>query len=1134
MVLTANAVRKLSRLSLFQKGRLRLHLTAKTLLIMKLTAIFLLAACLAASATGKTQTVTLSVKNAPLQDVFLEIKKQTGYTFIYTESLLQEAKKVSLRVKNSPLDETLRACFMEQPFAYTIIEKTIIVKPKEELASRTDVGMPNAPVPFPIRVQVADADNNPLAGATVSINKKPAGKTDAEGVLSLNVSVGDVLSVSFVGYASESITISSQSSTLSIVLKRNDSSLNEVVINKGYYTEKQKFSVGNVTKVTAAEIEKQPVNNPLLALEGRVSGLFITQQSGMSGSGVIVRIQGQNSITKGNNPLYVVDGVPLVTTIPTTGIDGVLGSDGAGGVGSPLSYLNPADIESIEVLKDADATSIYGSRAANGALLITTKKGKVGKTKFDLNMQQGWGKVIRKMDMMNTQEYLQMRHEAFNNDNLTPGSGDYDINGTWDSTRYTDLQKTLIGNTTQYTNINTSISGGTPYLQYLLGGTYHRETTVFPVSNDFCDRKGSVHLNLNGVSTNQKFHLQLSSTYLIDNNQLPRVDLTPFAILTEPDAPALYNPDGTLNWAPDGNGSSTVDNPLQYKYIKYKANTTNFINNVILNYLIVPGLEIKSSFGYTVMETTDYVPFPLIARKPEDQPNSQRGASYGKRNLNTWLIEPQIVYNKKIGKGIFNGLVGTTILQNNNSSSSLVARGFSNDAILEDISASTQISPNTSDITEYKYTALFGRLNYNWQEKYILNLTARRDGSSRFGSKNQFHNFGSAGAAWIFSQERFLQNVGFLSFGKLRISYGTSGNDQIGDYQFLNIYRRPSFASGVAYQAVPALYPRGLSNPYLEWEETRKVQGGVDLGFLKDRIMINATYSLNRSSNQLLSYALPSTTGFLSITKNFPATVQNTSWEFSFQTTNVKAKLFTWTSNLNLTIPKNKLIKFPDLATSTYGSYLIIGQPVSIIKAIHFLGVDPTSGKYQFADSKGIPTLSPSYPDDYNSLINTLPKFYGGVQNHLEYGAFQVDFLLQFVKQKGALILFTNGVIPPGAFASGISNQPAKFLNRWQKQGDNSLVRQYTTDFFPDDVINVINSDGVYGDASYLRLKNLSVSWDLPNTWKRAAHLQNCRIYMQGQNLWTITNYQGLDPENQSIFSLPPLSVFTLGIQVGF
>ncbi|WP_431213590.1 SusC/RagA family TonB-linked outer membrane protein [Puia sp. P3] len=861
-------------------------------------------------------------------------------------------------------------------------------------------------------------------------------------------------------------------------------------------------------------------------------GLFIAQSNGIAGGGITVHVQGQNSIANGSDPLYVIDGVPLVSQLPTTGLDNVLGSSsGGGGIGNPLSYINPADIESIEVLKDADATSIYGSRAANGAILITTKKGKAGKAKLDLNVQQGWGKVTRSLKMMNTQQYLMMRHEAFNNDSLTPDVGDYDINGTWDTTRYTNWQKALIGNSAQYTNINSSISGGTNALQYLVGGTYHRETTVFPLPGNFADQKGSVHLSLSSASSDQKFHLQLTSNYLIDNNQLPNYDLTASAVQLEPDAPMVYNPDGTLNWALNSSGTSTWVNPLQNRYNSYTNKTTNFINNLILKYTILPGLEIRSSQGYTVTETTDYTPFPLIAVAPDQQPNSQRGAGYGSRNLNSWIIEPQLTYNREIGNGRLSGLLGTTIHQNNSKANSLIALGFNNDATLEDISQATEIFSNSSSITQYKYNALFGRLNYNWQNKYLLDLTARRDGSSRFGSKNQFHNFGSAGAAWIFSQEGFMKNILILSFGKLRASYGTTGNDQIPDYQYISLYGSPYFGgAGLPYQNVPALYPQGLPNPYLEWENTRKLQGGIDLGFIKDRILINVTYGQNRSSNQLLGYKLPSITGYGSIIRNFPATVQNTSWELSMQSTNVKSSSFTWTSSFNLTIPRNKLIAFPDLATSSYGSNLRIGQPIGIRKASHYLGVDPLTGIYQFADKHGAATFSPTYPDDYTALINTLPKFYGGFQNHFAYKGFQIDFMFQFVKQIGALVMFNNWSVPPGSFNDAASNQPVRYLDRWQKPGDLAAIAKYTVNKYADDVNYAVGSDAAFGDASYIRLKNLSIAWELPSSWIKSAHLQNCQLYIRGQNLWTITNYQGLDPENQTILSLPPLRVWTAGI----
>lgn len=791
--------------------------------------------------------------------------------------------------------------------------------------------------------------------------------------------------------------------------------------------------------------------------------------------------------------------------------------------GSPLSYINPADIESITILKDADATAIYGSRAANGAILITTKKGKQGETKVDINIQNGWGKNIRRLQLMNTNEFLTMRHEAIRNDGMSVTEWDYDINGIWDSSRNTNWQKELIGRTAHYTDAQLSLSGGTKLTQFLIGTGYHRETTVFP--GDFSDKKGSFHFNINNVSNNQKLKIQLIGNYLVDNNQLPSADLTITALQLAPNAPSLYNSDGTLNWQPNTAGSSTWSNPIANTYQSYQIKVANLVTNAIVSYEIISGLNLVTSFGYSNMQLDEFLKRPLFVIAPENRPNGTRIAIYENSNINSWNIEPQAIYKRTIGSGKLEALVGTTIQQNKRSASSFLGLGYNSDNVMKDISAASQIRIfNPAILSVYKYNALFGRINYNFQDKYILNITARRDGSSRFGANNQFHNFGAIGAAWVFSQESFIQNgIPILSFGKFRASYGTTGNDQIGDYQFLNLYS-PTSTVEVPYQGATGILPNGLPNPYLQWERTKKLSLGLDLGFIKDRVLVEINYSKNRSSNQLLSYKLPISTGFFGINKNFPATVQNTSWEFSLSSSNVRSQQFKWESIINLTVPKNKLISFPNLASSSYASGLIIGQPITIQKVYHFGGVNPNTGIYQFVDSHGNLTTTPDGSTDNTVIINTSPKFYGGITNKFQYGNIQLEFLLYFVKQIGQNYYFGNA--DNAAFNK---NQPDYLINRWQKPGDISSIQRYNSDYsLIDPYFNVIQSDAAFSDASYIRLKNIALSYVIPKQWIKKP----CTVYVHGQNVFTVTNYKGLDPENLTVNSLPPLRTVTLGIRV--
>jgi len=731
------------------------------------------------------------------------------------------------------------------------------------------------------------------------------------------------------------------------------------------------------------------------------------------------------------------------------------------------------------------------------------------------------------------QEYLQMRHEAISNDGLTTGSGDYDINGTWDTTRSTDWQKKLIGGTAPYSNLSATFSGGNVSTQYLVGGTYHREMTVFP--GDFADQKGSVHFNINSSSNNQKFKLQLSGDYMIDDNQLPNNDLTHVAVTLAPDAPPLYN-GNELNWAPNATGSSTWYNPLAFLSNTYSNKTNNLICNALISYQIIPGLDIKANFGYTNLQVNENQLEPTLTLPPEDRSFFSGQGFYANNNINTWIFEPQASYKKSIGNGNLEALIGSTANEINSNGLQLSGQGYNSNQVLADISSASTVRVVSTVNSVYKYDALFGRISYDWQDKYIIDLTTRRDGSSRFGTQNQFHDFGAIGVGWIFSQERFIKdNLSFLSFGKFRASYGTTGNDQIGNYTFLSLYS--PVVPGVAYQGATGLTPNGLNNPYLEWELTKKSELGIDLGFLKDRILFNTSYYRNRSSNELLQYGLPIITGFQGVTQNFPATIQNSGLEFTLSTINIKNRNFSWSTHINLSHNQNKLSAFPNLATSTYADGpLAIGRPLTAFPVFHYLGVNPATGMYQFSDGKGGATPTPDTASNYLetnvSLVNTAPTFYGGFENRFTFKGFELDILFQFAKKIGLNYFF--GSFLPGLFDGGQANQPIYLVNRWQKPGDIASHQRYSSGYgLQEEWSDATLSDAAYSDASYIRLKNLSLSWQLPVNWQKGAHIQNASLYIHGQNLLTITRYKGLDPETQSSGSLPPLRIVTFGLQVG-
>ncbi len=1102
----------------------------KLVRIMKITAVILLGACLQLSARGLSQSITLSMKDATLKAVFKSIEKQTEYAFFFDEDLLKQAKKVTINVNNLPLPQVLDLCFKEQPFSYSISGRTItLVRKKEKQEAINFLHRSNATPPVDVKGRVINESGEPVQ-ASITIKGTTSGTTtNRNGEFQLNnVEEQAILIISGVGIEEREIKIGGVSN-LNIVVKISVKPLEETII-KGYYTTVNKFNTGTVSTVTSKDIQKQPINNPLLALEGMVPGVAISQNSGVPGAGINIQIRGQNSLRSGGNePLYIVDGVPYNSLLlPNLGNSILQQTNGNfnAGAGNSMSFINPNDIESISILKDADATAIYGSRGANGVVLITTKRGTTGNAKVNVHISEGMGKVGHKVDLLNTQQYLNMRINAFANDGETPNSSNAPDLFIWDTTSNTNWQKLLFGETAKYTNAQANITGGEKNIQYLIGGTLYRETTVFP--GDFSDKKATIHFNLNTNSNNGRFKTNLTASYLVGNRVLPQSDFTLMAYLLAPNAPNVHNQDGSLNWA---NSTWPAENPFVKAERLYETKTSNIISNLNLNYNLCKGFDISTSLGYNKIQINEHSTIPITSLDPGIYSTLTGSASFVNNTIESYIIEPKLSYQFAKGNSQLEALVGSTFQMNKSNGSVVNATGFTSDALLNNIQAASNTSISSVTDIKYKYNGGFARIGYTYSNKYILNFTARRDGSSRFGENNRFHNFGSIAGAWLFSDESFLKQIfRFLSFGKLKASYGSTGSDQIGDYKFYDLYSTNQYT----YQGSSNLSPQTLHNPNLQWEETKKSELGIELGFIKSKILFNANYYSNRSSNQLVSYALPTLSGFANVSTNFPATIRNQGYEFYVNTTNVKTKSISWSTTINLTIPKNKLLAFSEIENTPYKSSLLVGQPLTIKRVYHVLGVNDTTGAYQFSDSKGAPTYNPNPATDNISTVNTAPKFYGGVSNTFRYGGLQLDFLFQFVKQIGNKFIYQKSQ-PFGNFYSG--NQSVDVSNNWKSPGDHSNIQAFTQSFssVPYNSWQYISSsDYAFTDASFIRLKNVSLSYLFANSLIKKAKLKECKVYLQGQNLLVFTKYKGPDPETTNGFVLPPLRMVTIGASVTF
>jgi len=975
------------------------------------------------------------------------------------------------------------------------------------------VSYANAQLPSAHRVSgkvTSSKDGSPIAGTSIRIKKGVTqALADGNGEFNLNTnSKTGILQISCVGFRPLEVTFDlNKETTVSIQLQEDVNSMNEVQVI-GYGKVSKRFNTGSVVTVNAEDIERQAVSNPLAALAGRVPGMTVEQSSGNPGGKFNIQIRGQSSISQGSQPLFLIDGIPYPNDQITSGMTG-LANQGQ----SPMSNINPLDIESIEILKDADATAVYGSRGANGVILITTKKGKTGATRMDASVYHGAGQVTRRLELLNTQQYLTMRKEAFANDGVEPTATNAPDIVLWDTTRYTDWQDLLIGGTAHFTNANASLSGGSPNTQFLVSANYHRQGSVYP--GNYENQQGKTHFNLSHTSQDNRFTAIVAGNYSLDKNELPGYDLTN-SITISPNNPPLFDEDGNLNWEENGGAFS---NPLTYLKKKASATTDVFRGNVNLQYKFLEELSLKLAGGYNVIQFNQMDTSPKASLDPNS--NTTPSSRFAKTTNKSWIFEPQLEYTRHKNNGKLSILLGASLQNDVLDANLIVADGFSNDAVIEAVAFANSITGETSHTT-YSYQALFGRINYIYNNKYLLNITGRRDGSSRFGPEKRVANFGAIGTGWIFSEENFIKRQAkWLSFGKLRASYGITGNDQIGDYQFLDNYR----ANPSQYEGQVGYIPSRLFNADYTWERNRKLETGLEIGLLENAIFFNANWFRHRSDSQLINYRLPNQVGFSSILRNYGALVQNMGWEFTLSATAVKQAEFSWSSSVNLTVNKNKLLDFPGLETSSYANSLVIGKPLNIVRLIQYTGVDMETGIHVFNGT--------SLPDDQIVVADFTPKFHGGLSNDIVFGNWNFSFLLQFVKQDGYNYLRS---LARGSAPGTRRNQPIEVLDRWQYPGQATNVQRFTTTGTPSTAFNnyIAYSDAPVSDASFIRLKNLYISYSLPKNIIRHIRLKETRLYFQGQNLFTLTSYRGLDPETgrHGSMTLPTLAVYTFGIHL--
>ncbi len=1047
---------------------------------------------------GKAQTFSLSFQRAGLRTVFSKIEQESPFRFLYTEEMLAQSQPVSFTVREVSLDSVLSLCFREQPLSYVREGQHIIIRPKV-------IEKPLS-VNRTLRGKIVDEQGEPMAGITVAIQPgKGITATDQLGEFIFSSAPASVqLSISGGEIVGQELFIGNQPYVV-VTVQRKVTLLDEsVVIAYGKTTKRN--TTGTISKVGKDELGVQPITNFLAGIEGRVTGLQIAQSSGLPGSHFSIRLRGQNSIANGNEPLYIIDGVPL----PSNSLTSTLGG-GGGANASPLASINPSDIESVEILKDADATAIYGSRGANGVILISTRRAKAGQTSLDAKIYSGWGKVTRLLPMLGLDDYLTMRKEAFSNDGVVPTISNARDLKLWDSTRFTDWQKLLIGQSMHLTDVNLGLSGGSGQTQFFINGGYHKESTIIP--GDFGEDKKSLSFSLHHLSVDRRFRVTLSGTYMHNKTFLPKEDISTYLSLA-PNAPALYTAAGKFNWE-----NSTWTNPLAILERSYETRTANLLSNLHLSYTILKGLEAKVNVGFTSMHMREHVRLPGISYDPGLPWIASAG--FGSNLVETFISEPQLSYKFSKGKANLQVLAGGTLQGTAQQALVQSGSGYQSDELLHSLQAASTVLTITDQQSIYRYAGFFSRLSVDWDSRYFLTLNGRRDGSSRYGPAQRFANFGSAGLGWIFSREKLLQSSRFLSYGKLKFSMGVTGNDQIGDYKFLHTYGTYLYN----YQNVATLTPTQLFNPSYSWEKVVKNEVSLDLGFLKDRFLLTVNYYHNLTRNQLIQYALPGTTGFQGILQNLPARIKNYGWEFELNSILLKQKNWSWNSKFTLTIPRNRLVSFEGLASSSYANTYVIGQPLSISKRFLYTGVDKATGNYSFADQNGDGRISS--PADLAAIVFTGQQYFGGLDQTLRYKNFKLGIFTQFVR-----ILHTPTYISRFARPGSLSNQPSYVTNRWRSSGQTATIQKYSNsnNLSNTAFTNFRNSDQALGNGSYIRVKNISGSYELPAKVCAKAKIKSCSFFIQLQNPFSITSYQGLDPETKAV--IPPLKLFTGGLQL--
>jgi TonB-linked SusC/RagA family outer membrane protein len=1080
---------------------------AKYLLIMRITLFMIMFGVLSSYAHNnyaQSKQFSINLNNVPLKKVLKTIEKESEFYFMYNDAKLDVKQDVTINVKAKSIYEVLNQLSEQTKISYEIVGKQIVLNPsKNDKKSINQQG-------FEVQGTVKDEEGNSLPGVNITVKGTTKGViTDINGKYNISLeNKSATLVFSFVGYYKKEVSVDGRSQ-IDVVMEKKMEKLDEVVVI-GYGSSSKKLLTSSVASVSSEEIEETVSGGIQEAIQGKTSGVLINKNSGTPGAAISMNIRGTSSISAGTQPLYVVDGIPI-----TTGDYSQVSMEGQGI--DAVADINPNNIESISILKDASAASIYGARAGNGVVLIETKEGRKGETRINFKSYYGMQEVYKRLDMMNAEEwknYVRSFDPEFMS-SLYSLTGDTTINTNWQDE---------VMRLAPISNYELSFSGGNEKTTFFISGRYFNQEGVI-LGTDYDKINGRLNISHN-VTDNFTLGSKVSITHSL--NERVRGDqsvngVLPNAISIPPVYP-VYNDDGSYFQG------SWWDNPVAIaKEVVNEARTFRTIGNIFGEYDILDNLTFKNQWGIDIYNLNERRFEPSIVQSAEEQNGYGMDAT---SQVHKVTQQSTLKYLKTLKeKHDFNFLLGYSFEIENRKYNSISKTNFPSDE-LEYLVAAGKLEDGSSSAYKSAIQSFFSRIKYNYENKYLVSLSVRRDGSSNFGPNNKYATLPAGSFAWRLSEENFLQNTNFISELKWKISYGLTGNDKIGQFGYLSLY-----SPGYNYMANSGIIPTQIPNKDLKWETTANFNTGINVALFEERIIFNADFYYNKTTDLLLNRPLPGSSGYTSMMANV-GELQNKGMEFDLSTENIRKSDFSWSSNFNISFNRNKILKLyngqPITGEGRGNNAAIEGEPLGVFYMYESLGVDPSTGELVFEDLNNDGDITDA---DRQVVGDPNPDFTGGFSNNFKYKNFDLSIFLQFIYGQDIF----NGVrqYTENMTLGTNDNQLTTIKDRWKKPGDVTPIPKV----FGKNNLKI--SSHYIEDGSFLRISNITLGYNFSNDLLRNFFMDNARVYVKVKNLFTLTPYSGMDPEvnysgvgsirsGTDFFTYPQVRTWMAGIKFQF